>query len=232
MQRAGELRRACRSALPVGAGGRAGLLDRARSSCRRRRRSAPPATGGFQLAISEEGKTLRKRGSRGFGSASAFSLIIESYWSIESSSVFELRITSRPKNSAVLRTPGIFERCGCQESAATPFSERDPDAVVGVDAERVVAVRVARGPDQRHALAQLDVPVDQHDVVRDQVLDPVLDVPGPLHRVQRGERVPLLALGDQLRVREQRRRAAPPRPGSARWCRARSAGPGRAGGRS
>src|SRR5919109_977086 len=77
----------------------------------------------FQSAISDDGKTFRNRGSRRFGSASAFSLIIESYWSIESSSVFELRITSRPKNSAVLRTPGIFERCGCQESAQTPFSD-------------------------------------------------------------------------------------------------------------
>ena len=71
----------------------------------------------------EDGKTLSHRGSCLFGSASAFSLSIESYWSIESSSVFELRITSRPKNSAVLRTPGIFDRCGCQESAATPFSD-------------------------------------------------------------------------------------------------------------
>src|SRR4051795_13547810 len=77
----------------------------------------------FQLSISEDGKTFSQRGSLRFGSASAFSLTIESYWSIESSSVFELRITSRPKNSAVLRTPGILERCGCQESAATPFSE-------------------------------------------------------------------------------------------------------------
>src|SRR5215216_7575628 len=77
----------------------------------------------FQPSISELGKTFRKRGSRRLGSASAFSLIIESYWSIESSSVFELRITSRPKNSAVRRTPGIFDRCGCQESAATPFSD-------------------------------------------------------------------------------------------------------------
>src|SRR5512144_2559296 len=77
----------------------------------------------FQSAISDEGKTWRKRGSRRQGSASAFSLIIESYWSIESSSVFEFRITSRPKNSAVLRTPGILERCGCHESAATPFSD-------------------------------------------------------------------------------------------------------------
>src|SRR5918999_4787256 len=77
----------------------------------------------FQFAISEEGKTLRKRRSRGFGSARAFSLIIESYWSIESSSVFELRTTSRPKYSANRFTPGIRERFGCQESAQTPFSE-------------------------------------------------------------------------------------------------------------
>src|SRR6266576_1682164 len=77
----------------------------------------------FHSASSEDGKTLAKRSSRGLGSASAFSLIIESYWSIESSSVFEFRITSRPKNSAVLRTPGILERFGCQESAATPFSD-------------------------------------------------------------------------------------------------------------
>src|SRR5215216_7989043 len=77
----------------------------------------------FQLASSEDGKTFSQRGSRSFGSASALSLIIESYWSIESSRVFEFRITSRPKNSAVRRTPGILDRCGCQESAATPFSE-------------------------------------------------------------------------------------------------------------
>src|SRR5436190_21794394 len=76
-----------------------------------------------QAGISDEGKTFIQRGSVRLGSASAFSLTIESYWSIESSSVFEFRITSRPKNSAVLRTPGIFDRCGCQESAATPFSE-------------------------------------------------------------------------------------------------------------
>src|SRR5437899_7066208 len=77
----------------------------------------------FQEASSDDGKTLSKRGSRRFESASAFSLIIESYWSIESSSVFEFRITSLPKNSAVRRTPGILERCGCQLSAATPFSD-------------------------------------------------------------------------------------------------------------
>ena len=77
----------------------------------------------FQLSISELGKTFSQRGSWRFGSASAFSLIIESYWSIESSSVFELSTTSRPKNSAHFRTPGIFESAGCQLSAATPFSE-------------------------------------------------------------------------------------------------------------
>src|SRR3954468_24353555 len=77
----------------------------------------------FQFSISELGKTFSQRGSCRFGSAIAFSLIIESYWSIESSRVFELRTTSRLKNSANLRTPGIFERCGCQLSAATPFSD-------------------------------------------------------------------------------------------------------------
>src|ERR671925_1658520 len=79
----------------------------------------------FQSASSEDGKTLRKRGSRRLGSATAFSLTIESYWSIESSSVFELRITSRPMNSASRLTPGIFERCGCQLSAHTPFSDEN-----------------------------------------------------------------------------------------------------------
>src|SRR3954454_3540265 len=77
----------------------------------------------FQFSISELGKTFSQRGSCRFGSAIAFSLIIESYWSIEPSSVFELRTTSRLWNSAYLRTPGIFDRCGCQESAQTPFSE-------------------------------------------------------------------------------------------------------------
>src|SRR5438067_13734724 len=77
----------------------------------------------FQLSISELGKVFSQRGSLRLGSASAFSLIIESYWSIESSSVFELSTTSRPKNSAYLRTPGIFDRCGCHESAQTPFSD-------------------------------------------------------------------------------------------------------------
>src|SRR4051794_23099277 len=77
----------------------------------------------FQEASSDDGKTLSQRGSRGLGSASAFSFTIESYWSIESSRVFEFRITSRPKNSAALRTPGIFDRCGCQLSAQTPFSD-------------------------------------------------------------------------------------------------------------
>src|SRR3954464_7545781 len=77
----------------------------------------------FQLSISELGKTFSQRGSWRLGSASAFSLIIESYWSIESSSVFEFKTTSRLKNSAYLRTPGIFDRCGCHESAQTPFSE-------------------------------------------------------------------------------------------------------------
>src|SRR6476646_7813967 len=74
-------------------------------------------------ASSLEGNTLSQRGSRRLTSASAFSLIIESYWSIESSSVLAFMITSRPKNSAHLRTPGIFDRCGCHESAATPFSD-------------------------------------------------------------------------------------------------------------
>ena len=81
----------------------------------------------------------------------------------------------------------------------------DPDALGGVDAQRVVAVGVPRRPDQRHALAELHVAVDEDDVVGDQVLDPVLDVPGPLHRVQRAEGVPFLALGDQLGVGEERR---------------------------
>src|SRR5918997_921020 len=82
-------------------------------------------TGHWRLnrASSEDGKTCLKRGSRGSGSATACSLIIESYWSTESSSVFEFITTSRLKNSAHLRTPGIFDRCGCQESAATPFSD-------------------------------------------------------------------------------------------------------------
>src|SRR2546423_4734950 len=75
-----------------------------------------------QAGISDEGKTFIQRGSVRLGSATAFSLTIESYWSIESSRVFELRITSRPMNSASLRMPGIFDRCGCQLSAQTPFS--------------------------------------------------------------------------------------------------------------
>src|SRR5437763_4237362 len=75
------------------------------------------------LVSSLEGKTLCQRGSRRLTSATAFSLIIESYWSTESSSVLAFITTSRPKNSAHLRTPGIFDRFGCQESAATPFSE-------------------------------------------------------------------------------------------------------------
>src|SRR5918998_6616221 len=81
-------------------------------------------TGHWRLkrASSEEGKTCFQRGSRGSGSATACSLIIESYWSTESSSVFEFITTSRLKNSAHLRTPGIFESRGCQLSAATPFS--------------------------------------------------------------------------------------------------------------
>src|SRR5918992_1682057 len=77
----------------------------------------------LNCASSDEGKTCFQRGSRGLGSATACSLIIESYWSSESSSVFEFITTSRLKNSAHLRTPGIFESCGCQLSAATPFSE-------------------------------------------------------------------------------------------------------------
>src|SRR3954451_21999269 len=76
-----------------------------------------------QLVISDEGKTFIHRGSARLGSAMAFSLTIESYWSIESSSVLELRITSRPMNSASFFTPGILDRCGCQLSAQTPFSE-------------------------------------------------------------------------------------------------------------
>ena len=63
-------------------------------------------------------------GSRGFGSASVFSMIIESYWSIESSSVFALRTTSRWKKLAQRRgRRECFESSGCQLSAATPFSE-------------------------------------------------------------------------------------------------------------
>src|SRR3954464_15244437 len=76
-----------------------------------------------QAASSLEGKTLCQRGSRRLTSATAFSLIIESYWSTESSSVLAFMTTSRPKNSAHLRTLGIFDRCGCQLSADTPFSE-------------------------------------------------------------------------------------------------------------
>ena len=143
--------------------------------------------------------------SRGFGSASAFSLIIESYWSIESSSVFALSTTSRPKYSAKRFTPGIRERFGCQLSAQTPFSELTQTPRVGVDDERVVAVGVARRPDERDPLAELDVALEQDHVLGRDVLDAVADVPGPLHRVDREERVPLLALGEQLRVREERR---------------------------
>src|SRR3954451_15903949 len=76
-----------------------------------------------QLVISDEGNTFIHRGSLRFGSATAFSLTIESYWSSESSSVLELRITSRPMNSASFFTPGIFDRWGCQLSAQTPFSD-------------------------------------------------------------------------------------------------------------
>src|SRR5919109_4944655 len=76
-----------------------------------------------QAGISEEGKTFIQRGSPRLGSATAFSLTIESYWSIESSRVFEFRITSRFMNSASFFTPGIFDRWGCQLSAETPFSD-------------------------------------------------------------------------------------------------------------
>ena len=50
-------------------------------------------------------------------------MIIESCWSIECSRVFEFSTTSRFQNSAYLRIPGILDWCGCQESAATPFSD-------------------------------------------------------------------------------------------------------------
>src|SRR5919108_452776 len=76
-----------------------------------------------KLAISDEGNTFNQRPSRLLVSASAFSFTIESYWSIESSSVFEFRITSRFQNFAYFRMPGIFDSSGCQESAQTPFSE-------------------------------------------------------------------------------------------------------------
>src|SRR5918997_6166911 len=81
-------------------------------------------TGHWRLkrASSDDGKTCFQRGSRRSESATACSLTIESYWSSESSSVLEFMTTSRLKNSAHLRTPGIFESCGCQLSAATPFS--------------------------------------------------------------------------------------------------------------
>src|SRR4028119_1467283 len=78
--------------------------------------------GRLNCASSDDGKTCFQRGSRGSGAATACSLTIESYWSTESSSVFEFITTSRLKNSAHLRTPGIFESWGCQLSAATPFS--------------------------------------------------------------------------------------------------------------
>src|SRR5918992_1713741 len=85
----------------------------------------------FQRGISDEGKTFRKRGSCRFGLAIVFSLTIESYWSIESSSVFEFRITSRLKNFASFLTPGIRDSSGCQLSIATPFSD-DTHTPVGV----------------------------------------------------------------------------------------------------
>src|SRR5213594_2190521 len=82
-------------------------------------------TGHWRLksAISEDGNTFSQRESRAFGSASAFSFTIESYWSIVSSSVFEFKITSRFQNCAYFFTPGIFDSDGCHESAQTPFSE-------------------------------------------------------------------------------------------------------------
>ena len=125
--------------------------------------------------------------------------------------MFEFRITSRPKNSAVLRTPGIFERCGCQESAQTPFSEetQTPSSVL-MQSEWLPSVwpgvQTSATP-----LPSSTSPSTRTTLSVDQVLDPVLHVPGPLHRVQRGEGVPLLALGDQLRVREQRRARLPAR---------------------
>src|SRR3954453_11467617 len=119
----------------------------------------------FQLSISELGKTFSQRGSRRFGSARAFSLIMESYWSIESSSVFELSTTSRLKNSAYLRTPGIFDSCGCHESAQTPFSD-DTQMPSGVLMQSDwFPSGMAGRRDDRHSDPQLDVAVQQHQVV-------------------------------------------------------------------
>src|SRR5256885_313158 len=53
---------------------------------------------------------------------------------------------------------------------------RDPDTLGSVDAQGMVAVGVTRGPDQRAALAELDVAVDEDNVVGAQVLDAVGDV--------------------------------------------------------
>ena len=147
---------------------------------------------------------MSQRGSRGFGSASAFSLIIESYWSIESSSVLEFSTTSRFQNSAYFRMPGIFDWCGCQESAQTPFSDvtQTPSSVLTA---RLWLPSVWPGvADDRDALAELDVAVEQHEVVLDHAVHAARHVPGPLHRVDRLERVHLLALEEELRVREER----------------------------
>ena len=155
-----------------------------RSSSRRTRRSARPATGAGSSPSPTTGTRSASAGRARFGSASAFSLIIESYWSIESSSVFAFMITSRFQNSAYLRMPGIFDWCGCHESAQTPFSEvtQTPSSVLTA---RLWLPSVWPGvDDDRDALAELDVAVEQHEVVLDHVVHAARHVPGPLHRVR------------------------------------------------
>src|SRR5207302_314634 len=76
-----------------------------------------------QDTSSEDGRICFHCGARGEKSASVFSLTMESYWSIESSSVLALGHTSRCCRIAYSRTPGIRESSGCQLSTVTPFSE-------------------------------------------------------------------------------------------------------------
>ena len=107
-------------------------------------------------------------------------------------------------NSASLRTPGIFERWGCQLSAATPFSEQtQTPSGVFTTSDWLPSVWPGR-PCERDTDAQLDVPVEQHEVVLDDVVHPARHVPRPLHRVRRPEGVDLLALAEELGVREER----------------------------
>ena len=100
--------------------------------------------------------------------------------------------------------PGIFDRCGCHESAQTPFSDETqipsgvlmqsdwlPSVWPGVETS-AIPTPSSTSPSISTRLSSIDV------------VHPARHVPGPLHRMDRAEGVDLLALADEPRAWEER----------------------------